>query len=141
MPKAITNAFVYAGFQCVTMPTMVACATPLPNSKGCKKAMWISFAMNAVVLVLSVFMLLTWKDVYTGADGGTVIPTLTSCNAMSINWLTTIYGVCLLLCLISTGVTTIFGFVTRFEKLEIFQASNLHRSEAPLYPLLLLFCP
>ena len=135
MPKAITNAFVYAGFQCVTMPTMVACATPLPNSKGCKKAMWISFAMNAVVLVLSVFMLLTWKDVYTGVDGGTVIPTLTSCNAMSINWLTTIYGVCLLLCLISTGVTTIFGFVTRFEKLEIFQASNLHRSEAPLYPL------
>ena len=76
--------------------------------------------MNAVVLVLSVFMLLTWKDVYTGVDGGTVIPTLTSCNAMSINWLTTIYGVCLLLCLISTGVTTIFGFVTRFEKLKIF---------------------
>lgn len=72
------------------------------------------------MLVLSVFMLLTWKDVYTGVDGGTVIPTLTSCNAMSINWLTTIYGVCLLLCLISTGVTTIFGFVTRFEKLEIF---------------------
>lgn len=94
MPKAITNAFVYAGFQCVTMPTMVACATPLPNSKGCKKAMWISFAMNAVVLVLSVFMLLTWKDVYTGVDGGTVIPTLTSCNAMSINWLTTVYGYC-----------------------------------------------
>lgn len=120
LPKAITNAFVYAGFQCVTMPTMVACATPLPNSKGCKKAMWISFAMNAVVLVLSVFMLLTWKDVYTGVDGGTVIPTLTSCNAMSIDWLTTIYGVCLLLCLISTGVTTIFGFVTRFEKLKIF---------------------
>lgn len=102
------------------MPTMVACATPLPNSKSCKKAMWISFAMNAVVLVLSVFMLLTWKDVYTGVDGGTIIPTLTSCNAMSINWLTTIYGVCLLLCLISTGVTTIFGFVTRFEKLKIF---------------------
>ena len=33
---------------------------------------------------------------------------------------TVILGVCLLLCLISTGVTTIFGFVARFEKLPIF---------------------
>ena len=138
MPKAITNAFVYAGFQCVTMPTMVA--TPLPNSKGCKKAMWISFAMNAVVLVLSVFMLLTWKDVYTGVDGGTIIPTLTSCNAMSINWLTTIYGVCLLLCLISTGVTTILGFATRFEKLKIFsgiQSAPVRSAIVPAFIIIL----
>ena len=32
-----------------------------------------------------------------------------------------VYGTCLLLCLISTGVTTIFGFVARFEKLRIFR--------------------
>ena len=31
-----------------------------------------------------------------------------------------VYGTCLLLCLISTGVTTIFGFVARFEKLPMF---------------------
>ena len=31
-----------------------------------------------------------------------------------------VYGTCLLLCLISTGVTTIFGFVARFEKLPVF---------------------
>lgn len=121
VPKAIMNAFVYAGFQCVTMPTMVACATPLPDSKGCSKAMWLSFVMNTVALVLSVFMLLSWKDVYMAAEGGTTIPTLTACHAMGINWLTVIYGICLLLCLISTGVTTIFGFVTRFEKLKIFK--------------------
>ena len=28
MPKAILNAFTYAGFQCVTLPTMIACGTP-----------------------------------------------------------------------------------------------------------------
>lgn len=120
LPKAIENAFVYAGFQCVTMPTMVACAAPLPDSRGCHKAMGISFVMNAVALTLSIFMLLSWEHVYTAVDGGTTIPTLTACNAMGISWLTTIYGICLLLCLISTGVTTIFGFVTRFEKLKIF---------------------
>lgn len=83
MPKAIFNSFVYAGFQCVTLPTMIACGTTMRSERGCSKAMWISFVMNAVAL-------------------------------------TVIYGVCLLLCLISTGVTTIFGFVSRFEKLPIF---------------------
>lgn len=40
---------------------------------------------------------------------------------MGIGWLTTVYGICLLLCLISTGVTTIYGFVARFEKLPMFR--------------------
>ena len=122
IPAAIVNAFTYAGFQCVTLPTMIACGTPLKNRKGCGKAMWISFAMNTVALVLSIFMLLSWQGVYTAVEGGTTIPTLTACNAMGIGWLTTVYGICLLLCLISTGVTTIFGFVARFEKLPMFRA-------------------
>ena len=122
VPTAIVNAFTYAGFQCVTLPTMVACGTTMRNKQGCAKAMWISFVMNAVALVLSVFMLLCWEDVYTAVDGGTTIPTLTVCNTMGIQGLTVIYGVCLLLCLISTGVTTIFGFVARFEKLPLFRS-------------------
>ena len=48
MPKAILNAFTYAGFQCVTLPTIVACGAILPDRKSCSKAMWISFVMNAV---------------------------------------------------------------------------------------------
>ena len=121
VPKAIFNAFTYAGFQCVTLPTMIACGTTMRSKQGCVKAMWISFAMNAVALVLSVFMLICWRGVYTAVDGGTTIPTLTVCNAMGIRALTAVYGVCLMLCLISTGVTTIFGFVARFEKLPMFR--------------------
>ena len=108
MPKAIFNSFVYAGFQCVTLPTMIACGTTMRSERGCSKAMWISFVMNAVALTLSIFMLMCWQGVYNSVDGGATIPTLTACNAMSIRALTVIYGVCLLLCLISTGVTTIF---------------------------------
>ena len=121
VPTAILNAFTYAGFQCVTLPTMVACGTTMRNKQGCAKAMWLSFIMNAVSLVLSVFMLLCWENVYTGVEGGTTIPTLTVCNTMGIQGLTVIYGICLLLCLISTGVTTIFGFVARFERLPVFR--------------------
>ena len=122
VPTAILNAFTYAGFQCVTLPTMAACGTTMKNKQGCAKAMWISFVMNSVALVLSVFMLLCWSDMYSAVEGGTTIPTLTVCNFMGYDVLTVIYGVCLLLCLISTGVTTIFGFVARFEKLPMFRS-------------------
>ena len=121
LPAAIKNAFVYAGFQCVTLPTLVACGTPLTNKKGCSDSMWISFVMNAVALTLSVLMLMGWESVYTSVSGGTTIPTLTSCTAMGATWLTVVYGCCLLLCLISTGVTITFGFVSRFENAKFYK--------------------
>ncbi|MCQ4765554.1 hypothetical protein NE577_15945, partial [Cloacibacillus evryensis] len=96
LPQAILNGFTYAAFQCVTQPTMVACGTPLINKKACDSSMWISFAMNTVALVLSVLMLLSWKSFYTSVDGGSVIPTLSSCREMGIGWLTAMYGMCLL---------------------------------------------
>lgn len=95
MPKAILNAFTYAGFQCVTLPTIVACGAILPDRKSCSKAMWISFVMNAVALVLSVLMLISWKSVY----GETTLPTLTSLNAMNANWMVVVY--CLFITLLN----------------------------------------
>ena len=126
MPKAILNAFVYAGFQCVTLPTLVACGTTMTNKKACGKSMWISFVMNAVALGLSVMMLMNWKGVYTAVEGGTAIPTLTSCVEMGMTWLTVAYGICLVLCLISTGVTITFGFVSRFENAKIYNKIASH---------------
>ena len=83
--------------------------------------MWMSFAMNAVALTLSVLMLMSWQNVYTSVEGGTTIPTLTSCTRMGMTWLTVAYGICLLLCLISTGVTITYGFVSRFEHAPIYR--------------------
>ncbi len=126
LPKAIENAFVYAGFQCVTLPTLIACGTTMTNRKGCAKAMWISFAMNAVALCLSVMMLMGWQGYYTGIEGGTAIPTLTSCVAMEAPWLTVAYGICLVMCLISTGVTITYGFVSRFENAPFYKRIASH---------------
>ena len=127
IPKAILNAFTYAGFQCVALPTMIACGTPLKGKKNCSKSMWISFVMNSVALVLSVFMLMSWKGYYSSVEGGSTIPTLTVCTEMGMKWLTVIYGICLLLCLISTGVTTTFGFVARFENHKVFKKIKSQR--------------
>ena len=126
LPKAVTNAFVYAGFQCVTLPTLIACGTTMTNRKGCSKAMWISFAMNAVALCLSVMMLMSWQGHYTTVAGGTDIPTLTSCVAMGAPWLTIAYGICLVMCLISTGVTITYGFVSRFENAPFYKGIASH---------------
>lgn len=126
LPKAIENAFVYAGFQCVTLPTLIACGTTMTSKKGCAKSMWISFAMNAVALTLSVLMLMGWEGHYTSVEGGTAIPTLTSCVAMNAPWLTVAYGICLVMCLISTGVTITFGFVSRFENAPFYKNIPSH---------------
>ncbi len=120
VPGAILTAFTYAGFQCVVIPTMIVCGQPLHNLKACARSMWISFGLNAVALVLSVIMLTGWAPVFTAVPQGTVIPTLTACREMAMDWLSVTYTVCLLLCLISTGVTTVFGFTARFEKMRFF---------------------
>jgi len=114
-PTAILKSFQYAGFQCSSIPTMIACGTVLNSKKEAKQSMWLSFAMNAVALFLSVFMLLGWQSVYTAIEGGTTIPTLTVCKQMGIFPLMLAYYVCLFLCFISTGVGAVFGVVNRFE--------------------------
>ena len=117
LPQAVLKSFQYAGFQCASIPTMIACGTVLKNRKECGKSMWISFAMNSVAICLSVFMLLGWKSVYTAIEGGTTIPTLTVCKEIGISGLLWAYYICLFLCFISTAVSAVFGIMTRFEQL------------------------
>lgn len=118
---AIELAFVYAGFQCVTLPTMLACGAPLHTKRSCNWAMHLAFVMNTVALGLAVLMLLTWRDFYYSVEGGTILPTLTVCREMGIQWLLAVYGFSLVICLVSTGVTTTFGFVARFSKTSALQ--------------------
>ena len=76
------------------------------------------------------------KSVY----GETTLPTLTSLNTMNANWMVVVYGICLLLCLISTAVTTTFGFVARFENMRVLKnVENPVRKELLYLPLLLLY--
>lgn len=115
LPSALLKAFQYAGFQCASIPTMVACGAALASGKECKRSMWISFAMNSVALCLSVVMLLGWQNVYGAIEGGSIIPTLTICKQLGIPALTWAYYICLFLCFLSTGVASVFGLVERFS--------------------------
>ncbi len=116
--KPILNAFTYAGFQAVVIPTMISCGKPLKNSKNASRAMFWAFVMNSIALVLSVVMLLGWYADFTAA-GQSTLPSLFICKALGKPYLYWFYNLSLFLCFISTGVTTVFGFVSRFESIKI----------------------
>ncbi|MBP2025069.1 hypothetical protein [Peptoniphilus stercorisuis] len=118
---AIKNAFVYAGFQCVTLPTMIVCGKVLKNREEVKESMRFSFLINTIALILSVIMLSSWKSFYLNIESGVTLPTVLIIKEIGLNFLFVIYGICLVLCLLSTGVTTTFGFVARFENIKILE--------------------
>ena len=115
LPTAILHAFTYSGFQCVVIPTMIVVGAPLITRKNCATSMWFSFAMNAIALTMAVCMLIGWTGIY----GKSALPTLTSTKAMGMTWLTVLYSATLMICLISTGVTTVFGFTARFSEIQM----------------------
>ena len=113
--KGILNACTYAGFQWVTLPAVLACGTILKSRKDCTKGMICMMVFNILGLGLSVLMLFSWNDYYTAVEGGTTIPTLTVLQNLNMGWLVFVYVVILFLCLISSGVAVVFGFINRFE--------------------------
>jgi uncharacterized membrane protein YkvI len=114
----ILKAFTYAGFQSVVIPTMISCGSALKNKREISRSMMISFAINSIALVLSVIMLLGWYGQYTSA-GESTLPSLYITGQLGKPYVYWAYNISLFLCLISTGVTTIYGFVSKFEKIKI----------------------
>ena len=113
----ILDAFKYAGFQAVVIPTMIKCGQPLKTQRNATKAMSISLVLNAAALALSCIMLLGWYADFTAA-GATEIPTLYICQQLGVDSLYWFYNIALFLCFVSTGVTTVFGVVARFENVR-----------------------
>ncbi|MGF6907742.1 hypothetical protein [Fusobacterium sp. PH5-44] len=119
--KSIINAFVYAGFQSVVIPTMIACGKQLGDQKNVSKSMIIAFVMNCIALVMSIIMLIGWYGEFSVADGGRTLPSWYICQQLGTSSLYWFYNIALLLCFISTGVTTIYGFVSRFSNIKVME--------------------
>lgn len=119
----ILKAFTYAGFQSVVIPTMISCGKSLKNPKEVSRSMMISFVINSIALVLSIIMLLGWYAEFTQV-GETTLPTLYVTTQLGKPYVFWAYNICLFLCFISTGVTTIYGFVEKFEKSKALSKLN-----------------
>lgn len=127
LPKALFNGVNYAAFQWVTIPGVLACGTVLKNKSECTKGMLCMLLFNVLGLGLSVLMLTSWSGYFTSVQGGSTIPTLTALMKMDVNWLVVVYCVVLFLCMVSSGVVVVFGFINRFENASYLQfVKNTH---------------
>lgn len=127
VPKALFNGVNYAAFQWVTIPGVLACGTVLKNKSECTKGMLCMLVFNVLGLGLSVLMLTSWSGYFTAVEGGSTIPTLTALMKMNVNWLVVVYCLVLFLCMVSSGVVVVFGFINRFENASYLQfVKNTH---------------
>ena len=79
--------------------------------------MYFNLLFNCLGLGLSILMLFSWQSYFTAVDGGTTLPTLTvlMSEGMHTDILVLLYCIVLLLCMISSAVVVVFGFINRFE--------------------------
>lgn len=130
--------FTYAGFQSVVIPALAASSKELlKNEKEATAAMALSFVMNAVALCLGVTMLLGWYKEIKAADQLT-LPTLYVAMQTGNTLISVAYKVSLFLCLISTGVTIIFGLVNRFEDTEKLMFIKSQRQRRALVAVIIM---
>lgn len=126
------GVFVYAAFQCVSVPAMIAASTELTH-KGVKRASILGWLMNGGALAASGAMLLRWYPILT-AIKSTGVDTVASIAARHIGdvmklpnqsvvtlmgsgytWLFVVYTILLFCAFVSTSVTLVYSMIQRFE--------------------------
>lgn len=113
---------VYAGFQCVSIPPMIAASGEM-TTKGTSRACFLGWLMNGIMLGLSGYMLAKWYPLLAalkeaGVEGfknALGIPNQTVLSLVGIQWLLLIFSVLLFSAFVSTCVTLIFTMVQRFQ--------------------------
>lgn len=107
------SAVVYAGFQLVNLPAIIACSTRITTMRSINRFFWLGFLMNALALIFAALLLFAWSADIDLAK--LTLPNVTICNLTGHAWLYWCYATALFLAFISTGVTCIFGLVVRLE--------------------------
>ena len=126
---------VYAAFQCVSIPPMIAASHEM-SVKGTNRACILGWLMNGLALGFSAFTLSKWYPLFAALkskaaelkeagqlDGSvfadyanaTGIPNQTMLNLMGIKWLLYIFSILLFCAFVSTCVTLIYTMVQRFQ--------------------------
>lgn len=134
------GVFVYAAFQCVSIPAMISASSEL-NQKGVKRAAILGWVMNGGALAASGAMLVKWYPLLkTISDaqivaGKTEIPlnipllekimgtnvltipnqTVVTMMGSGYQWLQIAYKVLLFCAFISTSVTLVYSMIQRFQ--------------------------
>ena len=111
--NALWLGLKYAGFQAIVWSIIISVCQPLKTDKDINNTTIVGFILNSVMIILSCMMLFAWLP---GTSGET-LPILYICKQLGQDWLVLVYTFVLLLAFISTGISCVFGAITRFENL------------------------
>lgn len=118
----LLSTIIYASFQVVAMPSIIACATNVRTMRGINSFFWMGFGLNAAALTLGSWLLMAWQQDLPNM-ASIALPNVAICTALGYPWLYWCYVVTLFFAFVSTGVSCIFGLVVRLEN-NIFQNSK-----------------
>ena len=124
------GVLVYAAFQCVSIPAMIAAGEGL-TLKGVKRPALATMVpakngwlMNGLALAASTAMLSRWYPLLSALQAGKVegfttaasgIPNQTVLTLVGIKWLMAIFSILLFSAFVSTSVTLVFTMIQRFQ--------------------------
>lgn len=116
------GVIVYAAFQCVSIPPMIAASSEL-SATGVKRASILGALMNGLALGASGYMLSRWYPILkalqdAGVDGfknALGIPNQTVLTVIGIKVLMVLFSVLLFCAFVSTCVTLLYTIVQRFH--------------------------
>lgn len=123
LKAAFLGIVVYAAFQCVSIPAMIAAGEGL-TLKGIKRANILGWLMNGLALAASAAMLCRWYPLLASLQAGGVagfttaasgIPNQTVLTLVGIKWLVAIFSILLFSAFVSTSVTLVFTMIQRFQ--------------------------
>lgn len=123
LKAAFLGIVVYAAFQCVSIPAMIAAGEGL-TLKGIKRANILGWLMNGLALAASAAMLCRWYPLLASLQAGGVagfttaasgIPNQTVLTLVGIKWLMAIFSILLFSAFVSTSVTLVFTMIQRFQ--------------------------
>lgn len=123
------GVIIYAAFQCVSLPSMIAGSKDL-SFKGIGRAAFLGWIMNGFILAFSAFMLAKWYPLLQGmANAGpevynaianvggvpTALPNLTMLSLTGMTVLYWAYNILLFCAFVSTSITLVFSMIARFS--------------------------
>ena len=145
------GVFVYAAFQCVSVPAMIAASTELTH-KGVKRASILGWLMNGGALAASGAMLLRWYPILctiksVGVDTVASIAARHIGDVMKLpnqsvvtlmgsgyTWLFVVYTILLFCAFVSTSVTLVYSMIQRFEGHCFPKPSRLSSAQSVIVP-------
>ncbi|MDL2314583.1 hypothetical protein LJC36_06340, partial [Desulfovibrio sp. OttesenSCG-928-C14] len=135
-------ALIYASFQAVSIPSVVACSQEMTSKKRINAFMFWGAILNGLALCLACILVFGWyPEIQAAGDVKHIaLPDEFITRRLGYDWIYGFYFLALFLAFISTGVSCIFAMVVRLENSIFKKATGLFSNIMARRCLISVFC-